>query len=65
MARRSNSIELDNQRLEKLADQTLVDIRKLSTRAERLLRCLRGASDLTGRDRPSRSDDESPWRLAA
>ena len=32
---------------------------------DRLLRCLRGAGDLTGRDRVSPADDESGWRRAA
>jgi len=65
MKRRSETRLLECRRLEKLADQTLVDIRKLRTSAERLLRCLRGPGNLTGRDRPDRSDDESGWRLAA
>ena len=65
MERRSETELLDSRRLEKLAGQTLVDIRKLRTRAERLLRGLRGPGNLTGRDRPDRSDDESGWRLAA
>jgi hypothetical protein len=65
MERRSDERVPDSRRLEKLAGETLVDIRKLSARAEQLLRCLRGASDLTGRDRLDRSDKESGWRLAA
>ena len=65
MERRSETELLDSRRLEKLAGQTLVDIRKLSARMEHLLRCLRGTSDLTGRDRPGRSDEENHWRLAA
>ena len=55
----------ERRRLERLAGRVLVDVRKANARAERLLHCLRGSGDMTGRDRVSPADDESGWRLAA